>query len=285
MTSDLGNPKQFYASPGPLTDPGIFAPILENLPRSVERLVEVVQGLLVHVVWAERYGFALPEDRKAEVNIRSLSAKLRRILELDPRPVQEPRPIERRLVGTCRDFSLVLCAFLRWQGIPSRARCGFATYFLPDHYEDHWMCEWWDTAARRWVRTDAQLDEFQCRKLGITFDPSDMPQEPFWIGGKAWQRCWKGEVDPDRFGIFDFHGLWFVQANLVRDFLSLNKLELLPWDPWGLVRGSEEALPDSDKELLDTMAALTLEGDESFQRITSLYAREPRLHPAADWSP
>jgi hypothetical protein len=283
MTSHPGNPQQFYASPGPVTDPGDFAPLLEGLPRSVESLVELVQGLIVHVVWAERYGFVLPESRKGEVNVRPLSAKLRRILELDPRPLQESRPVERRLVGTCRDFSLLLCAIQRLQGIPSRARCGFATYFLPDHYEDHWICEWWDAAERRWVRTDAQLDEFQRRKLEIPFDPLDMPEEPFWAGGKAWQKCRTGELDPNRFGIFDYRGLWFVQGNLVRDFLSLNKLELLPWDPWGLVRGPEDPLLEPDRDLLDTMAALTLERDVSFEGIASLFAREPRLRPAAGW--
>jgi len=80
-------------------------------------------------------------------------------------------------------------------------------------------------------------------------------------------------------------GLWFVQGDLVRDFLSLNKLELLPWDPWGLVRGPEGPLPEDDSRLLDAMAAFTLGGDEAFEEITSLYARELRLHPVAGWVP
>ena len=33
-----------------------------------------------------------------------------------------------------------------------------------------------------------------------------------------------GGADPDHFGIFEWHGQWFVQDNLVRDFLSLNKI-------------------------------------------------------------
>jgi hypothetical protein len=46
--------------------------------------------------------------------------------------------LAKRLVGNCRDFSTMLCAMLRHQGVPARARCGFGAYFLPNHYEDHW---------------------------------------------------------------------------------------------------------------------------------------------------
>ena len=44
------------------------------------------------------------------------------------------------------------------------------------------------------------------------------------------------------FGIFDWRGQWFAQNNLVRDFLSLNKIELLPWDSWGLMAGPEDCV-------------------------------------------
>ena len=50
------------------------------------------------------------------------------------------------------------------------------------------------------------------------------------------------KLTPDQFGIFDWHGQWFVQDNLVRDFLSLNKIELLPWDGWGLMAGPEDVV-------------------------------------------
>ena len=38
---------------------------------------------------------------------------------------------------------------------------------------DHWVCEWWDAPAARWVRTDAQLDEVWRERLGIDFDVLD----------------------------------------------------------------------------------------------------------------
>ena len=92
-----------------------------------------------------------------------------------------------------------------------------------------------------------------------------------------------GGADPDRFGIFEWHGQWFVQGDLVRDFLSLNKIELLPWDGWGLMAGPDQTVSAEDLELLDRMAALTLAGDSVFDDIRSLYAADPRLHTAPDW--
>lgn len=87
---------------------------------------------MIHIFWAEQYGIQLPEQRKGEVQLRSVASKLERIAELDPRPLDQARPPDKRLVGNCRDFSVLLTAMLQHQGVPARARCGFGRYFLPD---------------------------------------------------------------------------------------------------------------------------------------------------------
>src|SRR3972149_4880693 len=83
------------------------------------------------------------------------------------------------------------------------------------------------------MRMDAQLDDFQRQVLAIRFDPLDMPPEPFLTGGQAWSRCRAGQAAPKDFGIFELRGKWFIQGDLVRDFLALDKTEILPWDEWG----------------------------------------------------
>jgi len=267
------NKLEFYATPGPMTEPGAMAPLLSDLPRDVGALVRVVQGLLLHVFWAGRYGVDLDEARQSEVQIRPLAAKLDRIVELDPRPLSQPREPARRLVGNCRDFSLLLVGLLRHQGVPARARCGFGRYFEPDHYEDHWVGEYWNAAAGRWVLVDAQMDALQRGVLHLPFDPLDVPRDQFITGGHAWQLCRTGQADPEAFGIHDMHGLWFVRGNLVRDVAALNKIELLPWDSWGLVtvEGSDEALSAADLAALDEMAVLSGGDAADFDRIQRLY--------------
>ncbi len=271
----------FYATPGALTDPGEHAELFVDLPMDLAILCEIVQGLMVHVFWAERYGLSLSDDRKAEVQIRGVAQKLTRLLELDDRPLTEARPLERKLVGNCRDFSLLLCAMLRHQGIPARARCGFGAYFLPNHYEDHWVCEYWSADQARWILVDAQLDALQRQVLHPPFEPLDVPKDQFITGGKAWLICRAGEADPAQFGIFDMAGMEFIRGDLMRDVFAFNKMEILPWDfGWGLITDDpidvKGQTPDLD--FLDHLAHLTLNGDEAAAELRALCITDRRLH-------
>jgi hypothetical protein len=145
------------------------------------------------------------------------------------------------------------------------------------------VCEYWNVDQQRWIMVDAQLDQLQRDSLRIAFDPLDVPPDQFVIGGRAWQMIRSGQVAPEMFGIFEWRGQWFAQNDLVRDFLSLNKIELLPWDSWGLMAGPEECVPTRDLALLDRIAALTIEPDAAFDDIRTLYDGEPRLRTRPEW--
>ncbi len=269
MTQRYTAPLDYYASPGPMTDPGPHAGLFADLPAELAALRDVVQGLLLHVYWVEAYGVTLPPERVKEIELRAVHRMLGRLVALDDRPLAAPRPLERRLVGTCRDFSTLLCAMLRAKGVPARARCGFARYFTPGMYEDHWVCEVWRADEGRWALVDAQLDALQREKLGIRFDPLDVPRDQFVSGGQAWQLYREGRADPNCFGIFDIHGEDFIRGNAVRDLASLNKVETLPWDGWGLMMRREPSA--DDVALLDRVAALTLDPDAAFDDLRTLY--------------
>jgi hypothetical protein len=206
-----------------------------------------------------------------------MERRLARTFELDPSPLSVARPLEKRIVGNCRDFSLSLASLLQAQGVPARPRCGFGAYFMPEHYEDHWVCEYWNEAEARWVLVDAQLDELQKDVLGISFDTLDVPRDQFLVGGAAWKLCRSGQADPNQFGIFDLLGIDFVKGNLIRDVAALNKVELLPWDCWGLILAETASLPPDDLSLLDRLADLTQCDVPDFETVCRLYESEPRL--------
>jgi hypothetical protein len=273
----MTNPLEFFATAGPMTSHGNQAPLLDALPGDIQSLVKVVQGLMIHIFWVESYGVTLTDSRREEVQMRPAALKFERIIELDRRPLVEPREPEKRLVGNCRDFSVLLTAMLRYQGVPARARCGFGRYLIPHHYEDHWVVEYWNASQQRWVLVDAQLDELQCRELAIQFDPLDVPRGQFVVGGKAWQLCRTGQVDPEKFGIFDMKGLWFVRGNFIRDAASLNKVELLPWDSWGIIESTDKGLTPQDLDWLDNLAVLTCGDVPKFDRVRELYEGDDRL--------
>jgi len=273
------NPFDFYALPGCMTDPGSHSDLFLDLPTDLAKLCQVVQGNLLHIFWAQRYGRTLTEAEQQTVNVRPVAEKLALMRAVDSHPLGAPRPLEKRQVGNCRDFTLLLTSILRYQGVPARARCGFGAYFESNRYEDHWVCEYWNSSRTRWVMVDSQLDELQREALGIRFDPLDVPADQFITGGKAWQMCRTGQADPQQFGIFDMHGWWFIWGDLVRDFLALNKVEILPWDGgWGFLNHKLLDPPPAEADLpfYDRIAVLTLGGDAAFPQVRAEYAADSR---------
>jgi len=276
--SDRSSILAYYAEHGVMTDPGAWAARFDDLPTDIGALVKVLQGVQLHIFWADRYGVHLTDERKAEAGLRRVDQKLARLVELDDRPPTVARPHEDKLIGNCRDFSVMLASMLRHQGVPARARCGFGAYFIPGHYEDHWVCEVWRASEERWVLVDAQLDDLMCDVLKPDFDPLDVPRDRFIVGGQAWQLCRSGEADPADFGIFEWSGLWFVRGDLVRDVLSFSKVEILPWDGgWGYLEKREEDATEADAafEVMDRVAALTLAGDDAFDETLAICREDP----------
>jgi hypothetical protein len=260
MPTATVSPTDYYATPGPFTDLGAHAAQVATLPQALLDLCHIVQGLIVHPFLARLYDLDPAALRQDELQIRRASEMVDAMLARDPRPLTEARPSERRFVGNCRHFTVLLCAFLRARGVPVRARCGFGAYFNPGTFEDHWVAEVWDHAGARWRLVDAQLDARQREAMNIHFDPLDVPRDQFQVAGDAWQRCRSGSADPRRFGILDMRGLWFVRGNVIRDLAAFAKRELLPWDGWGPM--SPQDPTDADEiALLDRVAALTVAGD------------------------
>lgn len=58
---------------------------------------------------------------------------------------------------------------------------------------------------------------------------------------------------------------------------ALNKVELLPWDCWGLIFNNYISLPPDDLSLLDRLADLTEEDVPDFDAVRQLYESDPRL--------
>jgi hypothetical protein len=279
------DPLHYYAVPGDATDPGECASLLDALPASVPDLCQVAQGLLIHILETWRYGIELPRARQTEVSIGTAEGLLKRIQELDRQPLTIQRTPEKRVVATCHDFSILLCAMLRSQGRPARARAGFAAYLMPGKYTDHWVCQFWDGGEARWVTVDAQLDAIHRQGYGIAFDPCDVPADQYLPGARAWQECRAGRMDPQSFGFSRWSGMGYLRHVLLRDLLALNKAEGLPWEDAGLPAGDESVITDEDRARMDEVAALALGGNGTFAGLRSAYEEVMRLNRPPDWWP
>ena len=264
----------FHTHPAGLTSAGGQAPLFDGLPRDLGALVRIVQGLLIHEHIAEAYGVTLTVAQVADVHIRPVERMLERITAQDPQPLAVARPPANRLACCCRHVTLLLVAMLRSQGVPARARCGFGAYFFAGKFVDHWVCEYWNAAQERWVLVDAQIDARQRDLFNIELDTLDVPRDRFLVAGDAWTLCRTGKADAEAFGVLDMHGLWFIASNVIRDVAALNNREMLPWDVWGAMALSDDAVPTG---LIDRLAALTKTPDESFGELRAVYERDESL--------
>jgi len=270
---------EYYKNHGPYSDPGDRKALPQGGGADIAQLVRITQANMIHAHWLTRYGLNIAEERRQkEMNLRTFHERVANMVELAGCvSAGEVHAKEKRSIGTCRDFTLMLCALLRDRGVPARELCGFGTYFMPGKFEDHWICEWFNEKENRWVLTDPQIDALQKEILGIDFDTLDMPRERFVTGARAWLMCRDEKYDPSLFGIFEFKGMDFIKGNLIRHFAALNKVPLLPWDCWGLIEAGYDNMIAGDIALLDEAARLAEDPDKNFRRIRTMYADDAGL--------
>ncbi|MEU9383555.1 transglutaminase-like domain-containing protein [Streptomyces sp. NPDC048279] len=252
-----------YSDPGPLDTAG--------LPRDPRELTRLVRGLVVHRLEGERLGHEIPRDRlHHDGEARYVREILRILRERKDAPLTEPRSYDEQFVGTCRDYSLLLCSLLRATGTPARVRGGYATYFAEGFHDDHWVTEY-QRPDGGWRLADAQVS---ADVYDVPFDPLDVPRDRFVVAGRAWRACRAGEADPGTFGVWadpGLRGLWLVRHNLVLDLAARHGTEPLPWDGWGLAGGPDTPVTADDLALLDTVAST--DDPDGLRRL----AADPRL--------
>ena len=266
----------FYRTPVAFSDPGDRADLLDDLPRDPAALAGIVQGLLMHQHVASSYPVTLSDAQIEQSHIRAVEGMLAAIVARDVRPLTAERPADERQVGVCRHFTLLHVAMLRRQGVPARARCGFAAYFMKGKHLDHWVTEYWNETRGAWVLLDPQLDAHQRALFRIPFDPLDVPRDQFLVAGDCWQLCRAGTADPMDFGILDMFGWWMIAGNGVRDLAALNNREMLPRDCWEpMPRPGEEP----DFALFDRLAVLSHAPDAHFDTLRAAYAATLAVPP------
>ncbi|WP_157930545.1 transglutaminase-like domain-containing protein [Glycomyces xiaoerkulensis] len=267
-----------YTRPGRLTGAGAHHDALRALPADVPALFEAVQGLVIHEYLPDLYGLDREPGYTETAHLRSVEHILGRLLA-DGRPLTERREPADRFGGCCCHFTVIAVAALRAHGVPARARCGFATYFQPDWYEDHWVVERWDADRSEWILSDPQIDSVQKSGLPVAIDPLRLTRDEFVVGGEAWRRYREGRLDPDHCGFAahrEFGGLHWIVNDHLKDVAALAGMEMLPWDFWGPMvppGGSVDAEPAG---LLDRLASLTAD-PETAADVRAVYESEPRL--------
>ena len=282
----------YYAGQSAVTDPGRASSQLTGIPTDIAGLHRTAHGLVIHYRAEDPVGQGIPEARMAEIDSRHAETMLDRLAALADQPLTEPREPQERLVGCCRDFTVLFLAMARSLAIPARARVGFGSYFIRDYKLDHELAEVWDSAENRWRLLDANIgDGYRDPNDGATIDPLDVPRDRFLVAGAAWQRCRRDHDDPATFVVSpqlelpETRGWPYLRHNLVHDLAALNKTEMLLWDGWGLAE--QRDVGDDELALLDRLAALTASADPPLAELRRLFQEEPlRVPPVVtSWNP
>lgn len=271
----------FYSAQSRFTDPGPMAGWLDGVGAGLSELREAASGLVFHY-WGNgditEHGFA--PERLGEINLRYAEDMLSRLRELNPAAPGADRAATERVVGCCRDHTVLFLAMARHHGVPARARVGFAKYLQPGLGLDHVIAEVWDAVERRWRLVEPQLPTGYVDPADETeLDLLDVPRDRFLVGADAWAACRSGAADPETFVVSPdlpqpfLRGLPYLRHNLVFDLAALNGHEMILWDVWGELDLSDQ-VDNASAARMDTLAALLRDPEATLAGLQAAFDRD-----------
>ncbi len=282
-----------YRDHSVISDPGRHAGWIEALPSDVASLHGAANQLVFHYFQRDAFSrHGISDDRVGEIDTRYAADMFDLLRSKDDGPLGTPREPARRMIGCCRDYSLLLVAMARQHGIPARSRVGFATYLIPGWAADHVVAEVWDERVGRWRLVDGNLAiGYVDPDDGQELDVLDLPRDRFLVAPEAWRRCRSGEADPESFGVSPsrpepyLRGWPYLLHNLLADLAALDRRDPVLWDVWGL--GHPDAtVGDAEMWLLDELAGDLVAGPDE-ATVARWLAHEAFRIPATlqSWSP
>lgn len=273
----------YWVGQSPVTEPGEAAKAIDELPADIAAICQASSQLVFHYrAGGDFAANGVPAERVAEIDTRYADAMLGRVLERGEPALARARVPADRVVGCCRDTTVLFIALARHKGIPARARVGFSAYFDPHWRYDHVVAEVWDEREGRWRLVDGEQNGAWTPEVnGRPVDWLDLTDDQFITGPRAWQAVRAGTADPERFVVAPelevpvLRGWPYIAHNAIHDLTALNKAEMILWDAWGMQLGHGPGeVPDEDAAVLDEICAVTADPDCDPGVLAGLAARD-----------
>ena len=135
------------------TDPGAFAPMLDELPAEPRAIASLARAQTVHHNLLPHFG--VPRDRWESLpraRPPSLEAVLQALAETPPHTLSKERPREQRVIGACVLESHFLAGLLRHRGHRVRIRVGYFTNIRSN--AEHVVAFWGRVMREKGVQED-----------------------------------------------------------------------------------------------------------------------------------
>ena len=282
---------QRYKEAGLYTYAGLYAPLLQRLPDDIPTLVKLVKFQTIHRVslWRssrtrdggeDSLAKKVPFDRlRCEDDLfPTATAMLAEIYRRNSQGFILDRPIEEKLIITCRSTSVLLASILKSKGIACRVRAGYAAYLAGPYEEvawDHWIVECYNSQTNQWVGLDASpvVNEEK-------IETSNLPSGGFISAPKAWLDIRKeGRRPPSYYkntcGITGWRpAMW----TLFYDLHSLiGNSEMLYTQVPNYVFGFKFVPSEEQLAELDELATLMLDPDSNYTTLRALWDNTPKF--------
>ena len=270
--------KSFYKKISFYTNAGLYNDYFVTLPDDINKLRDLVCDQHIHKMRV----FRLLEKEEVSKNfvwynclydaLNTATAMTSEIFRLDEKGFYYNKPLEKRIVVTCRYISILFASIMKAKGIPCRCRSGFAPYIYEDYNVDHWINEYWDEKEKRWIAIDAQIQD-TTRTHDKNINLYDIRTE-FEYPAQLWLRAREGKLkNLDKYlKHTSYKGMDILAHVLFLDFNALMNIELpYRYTPEFVFENNFETLTNKDYAELDNLAKLMLDPDKNFDKLKHLW--------------
>ena len=263
----------FYTQQSVITELHEYANIFEELPSDIVTLVQIVNNFMLLDSDATYHKFVIPSKNLDEINQRDIYSILSTAFLKHHSTLYVERDITQKVIGTCRDMAVLLCSLLRTKKIAARVRYGFRKSKYS--YYDHTIVEYYDEKKEKLTWVDpCCLSELHRKNRRVNYDMYNVTRQHYVTGADAWYECINNDSSPEQFGVgalMKIRGLWFVRNKMLQDFASLNKIEVLPWDEWGIMHSS--MVENNTLFILEDIANTIINAGTDTQKLKDVYEK------------
>ncbi len=268
----------FYKQTSMYTNYEGFYNYFKSLPDDLDELSKLIRNNIMHRVTllkafktsnqsiTKKYPWY--RNRCDDDILLTAPAMMSELFRQDKRGLTNSRRVEDMIVVTCRYVSVLTASILKAKGMIVLVRSGFAPWIRENEACDHWICQYYNKAEKRWIDydVDKQIHDDKNKKI-ITAAQS-------WLSVRA------GKVDVNYFvhGT-KTRGLPMLARSLFFDFHALMNDEISYLFFPTYIDTDKEFFKLSTDELkeLDDLATLMLEPDKNFDQLRYIFRQDKKL--------
>ncbi|MEJ2614596.1 MAG: transglutaminase-like domain-containing protein [Ignavibacteriaceae bacterium] len=261
---------EFYTGYSYYTDPGEYVSMYKDLPDSLADLCKLIKSQLIHpVADLPKYRDLIPPERSYEdLKYPTVKTILAGLKSYNPDGLIINRKPEQRLVVSCRYHAILLASILKYKGIPTRVRYGFASYLYPGYHIYHVICEVWDKNEKRWILVDPDRQKI------------DLKSQQFEFAGNVWPKYRQGKVDPAKYGVPNWWGSNTILDAFCHDLAAVLGNEHIYFDRPPIsadtTMDAKNLNPDQ-LSLMDKVSEVMKNIDDNFYELKNLYSKNKLL--------